>query len=231
LLLDQASDAAQRAIDLAAGSRPEWLRDLAALQSERARLLFAEERTDAAIDALWQSLALRERVAALSSTPQWQTELEEAYTATRVLLYTRKRPDAALEVAEQQLFSTALAPCQRAAEADCLAEQVGRVANALTQLGWTALLASNPQRALWATQRALTLDPATQGARLNNAHALMLTGRPADALQVYLEGPHPPGGDAKVQAWRTEVLADFQTLNTHGVRDTLMTEVERRFKP
>ena len=231
VLLEQATDAGLRAIELAGRHRPEWMRDAAALLSERARLLFAQKRSDAAIDALWQSLALRERVAALSSIPQWQTELEEAYTATRLVLNEQRRPGVALEVAEQQLFATALAPCLFGVEAECRTAQVTRVANALTQLGWTALLASNPQRALWATQRALTLDPGTPGARLNHAHALMLTGSRAEALQVYGDGPRPPGGDAHLLAWRAEVLADFRSLQAQGVRVPLMAELESRFKP
>lgn len=227
--LDPAIDAAQRAIDLAGRHRPEWLRDAAALLHDRARLLFLLDRTDPAIDALWRGLALREQAAALSNTPQWQTELQDAYTATRVLLNRRKRPAAALDVAEQQLFSTALAPCSGDADDRCREDQVTRVANTLTQLGWTALLAANPERALWATARALKLDPHTPGAHLNHAHALMLTGNRDEALRIYLEGPGPAAGDGPLKAWRAEVLDDFQSLLAQGVSDALMTEVAHRF--
>ena len=213
--------------------RPEWQRDVAARLELRGTLLAQTGDAKEAVSAFRSALALREQVAATSPGAVWQRELEDAYRRTGAQLLKAGLAAEALETVEQQLFATSLAldsldsPYDTAGQGGQPGQQAKntRVARALGELCWTALFARNVPRALWAGEQALALDPGLRFARLNHAHALMVSGDAARARKIYLGGLL---GDAALAArWRQSIRADFAELAARKLQHPLMVDINR----
>ena len=198
--------------------RPEWLRDTAATLALRGTLLTRLGRSSEGVLAFRLSLAMREHLASSSTDAIWQRELEDAYRRAREAFLKSKYPVEALETAEQQLFATSLA-------ADSESGKGERVARVLSSLCWTALLAQNTQRAVWAGQQALALAPELPLAKLNYAHALMYAGDLAGAKKIYLQGLSAGGNVAG--DWRKSIRKDFADLSERRLRHPFMAEIDR----
>jgi tetratricopeptide (TPR) repeat protein len=198
--------------------RPEWLRNTAAALELRGTLLTEQGNPKEAIAAFRRALAIREQVASQSPDTVWQRELEDAYRRTRETLLKSGQAAEAMETAEQQLFATSLS-------SDSDAGKNQRVARALGALCWTALFADNLPRAVWAGEQALALDPGLRFARINYAHALMLSGDRAAARKIYLDGI-AEGGDAAAD-WRKMIRKDFADLAARKITHPMMTEIEK----
>lgn len=228
--LDQGIAAGEKALELSGRSRPEWMRDIAASLQTRANWMRELGRPDDAVESLRACLAWRERVAAVATRAEWQEELEEAYLALRVSLIENKRMREALETAEQQAFSTTSAYfTDTTAEAEVKQLRRAKVASALGQVSWTAMLARDPARAVRAAQQAREIDPTNTAVQLNLAHALMFRGRTEASRKAYRDGLQSP--DDQGQKWKKNVLDDFKALREFGLAHELMVEIERNMTP
>jgi tetratricopeptide (TPR) repeat protein len=117
------------------------------------------------------------------------------------------------------------------AEAQALGEIGPATAGAVGEIGWYALFASDYDKALKASDRALTLAT-DESMRLaisaNRAHALMFLGRLDEARAIYA------GNRGKEIAghglWEAVVAKDFAELRAKGVTNPQMEEIEALFK-
>ena len=169
-----------------------------------------------------RALSLREGIA--ESDPEWQKEVEEAYRRFSQLLRAMQRDEEGLETAQQYLLATSLV----ADIDDARAERIGR---ALGTLCWAALMTRDFSRAVWAGRHATILapklDPRLDWIRHNYAHALMMSGEPAKAREIYF-GFTPLSHDA-AQEWKRGVLKDFEDMRKRRIEHELMREVAARF--
>lgn len=229
-VLDESVRSLDTAIEKGGGARPDWLRDAAALQDERARLLTAAQRPSDATAALRRGLALRAQEVALAGGAGSAEELQETWRLTRRTLARLGRTEEAMVAAEQQLFAAALVPCFEPTDPNCdTPTRSGNVAQALSEFAWTSLLVGDGERAAWAAQRATALHPELFDAHLNLAHAELLAGRGPRAMQLYRNGL--VGAPDAVERWKKGVLKDFESLRGFGVAHPMMGEVERLMKP
>ena len=166
-------------------------------------------------------MALREQLAASFEDESWQRELEAAYRRTSELILSIGRAPEALETAEQYLLAMSLAPDQR--------DKPERVARALGTVCWSALLARDFSRALWAGREAVALAPHLDWLRLNYAHALMFTGDAEAAAAIYVSELAKGGETA--EKWRTAVRKDFDDLKSRGLAHKQMEEIELKLAP
>ena len=105
------------------------------------KLLKKMGQQEHALRVFRRALSLREGIAALE--PDWQAEVENAYWQITGFMRFIGQDQDALETAEQYLLATSFA-----ADGDTSkAERIGRV---LGTLCWSALLAKNFPRAVWA---------------------------------------------------------------------------------
>ena len=185
------------------------------------KLLARLNNPNRAVDTFRHALALREQLAASFEDESWQRELEAAYRRTSELILSIGRAPEALETAEQYLLAMSLAPDQR--------DKPERVARALGTVCWSALLARDFSRALWAGREAVVLAPRLDWLRLNYAHALMYSGDPDAATAIYL-GELANGGDA-AEKWRTAIRKDFDELKARGLSHKQMEEIELQLAP
>jgi tetratricopeptide (TPR) repeat protein len=203
------------------GVPPEWLRDTAGTLGHYGVLLRRLGRTAEAVGAFRRRLAILEQLA--SSYPDIISYrlIEDAYRRAREALLEANRWAEALETAEQQLFSISLA-------ADRETRDLNRLAEVLSSLCWTALLARNIQRAELAGQQAYALAPGLQGVRLNYAHSLMYSGSSELARKIYLDGLS--AGNEQAAKWRKMVHDDFVYLSARNLQHPLMAEIEQEIR-
>jgi tetratricopeptide (TPR) repeat protein len=201
---------------------PDWLRDTARTIGERGALLKLRGRTAEAVEDFRRKLALLERLAASALDTVTDNDLENAYRQAREALLEADRTAEALETAEQQLFAISVA-------ANRDTRDFTRLAQVLSSVCWTAILARDTPRAELAGREAVALDRKNDGARLNYAHALMFSGNLAAARKIYLDGPG--AGEARAAKWRESIRKDFKVLAANNLRHPLMDEIERDIPP
>ena len=196
---------------------PTWQRNAAAMLQKVGELQRKMGEPEDALRSFRRVLSLREGLPVWD--PEWQRELEVAYRqiseAMRPLV---GREAAALESAEQYLLAASFT-------ADL--SQVDRVGRALGTLSWAALLARDFTRAEWAGRHAVDLAPEHDWVRANHAHALMMSGHPEKAREIYLKGAARSAEDAR--AWKDQVLKDFGEMKKRAIDNNLMTEIGARF--
>jgi tetratricopeptide (TPR) repeat protein len=200
---------------------PEWRHDTAKSLALHGMLLTQLGRPAEGLLAFRHGLAILEELASSSPDVISDTELENAYRQAREALLKTNHPSEALETAEQQLFSISLA-------ADREPSRIARLAQVLSSLCWTAILAQNIQRAELAGQQALALDPGRPSARLNYAHALMYSGQLDAAKKIYIEGLNAT--DEIAVRWQNMILKDFAELSEHRLQHPLMAEIKREME-
>jgi tetratricopeptide (TPR) repeat protein len=198
------------------GAEPSWHRDAAAMIESMGKLLGKMGRRERAISLLRRALSIRESLAASLEEPEWQAEVEAAYRRISELMRSIDREDEALETAEQYLLATSSAT-------DADKSKAERIARALGTLCWSALLAKNFPRAIWAGQHAVDLDPELNWVRSNYAHALMLSGQRQKAREIYLGYDSPSPHAAK--QWKDQILKDFEEMKKRRIEDSLMGEI------
>ena len=196
---------------------PEWLRDTARALEHRGVLLKRLGRTTPAVGAFRRMLAILEQLASSYPGTVSPRDLENAYRRAREALLETNRWAEALETAEQQLFAISLA-------ADRETRDLNRLAQVLSSVCWTALLARKTQRAELAGRSAFALAPGLQGVRLNYAHALMYSGNVEHAKKIYLDGLSV--GEEEAVKWRKSIRADFAYLSARNLQHPLMTAIE-----
>jgi tetratricopeptide (TPR) repeat protein len=196
---------------------PSWQRDAAASLQKLGDLQGKTGRLDEALHAFRRALSLREGLAV--TDPEWQKELEVAYRhVSEFMRPIVGRETEALETAEQYVLATSFT-------ADL--SQAERVGHALGTLSWSALLAGDFSRAKWAGQHAVELAPRLDWVRLNYAHALMMSGEPQQAKQIYLMTGALSAEAAR--AWSSQIRDDFAEMKKRRISDGLMTEISTRF--
>jgi tetratricopeptide (TPR) repeat protein len=186
---------------------PSWQRDAAAMLENTGKLLAKAGQPGQAVPVLRRALAIREGLAASFEEASWQHEVEQAYRRASELMLGMGQPNEAHETAEQYLLAVSLAPDSDGART----ERTGR---ALGTLCWSALNARIFPRAIWACTNAVDLAPKLSWIRLNNAHALMLSGNREAARSIYVSGLTL--GPKEADAWRSDILKDFDTLRRRG---------------
>jgi tetratricopeptide (TPR) repeat protein len=201
---------------------PDWLRDTAGILEQRGVLLNRLGRTADAVSDFRRSPAILEQIAYSFPATVSPSVLEAAYRRARTALLEANRWSEALETAEQQLFAISLA-------ADRETRDFTRLAQVLSSVCWTALLARNTERAELAGWQAFALAPGLQITRLNYAHALMYSGNLEQAKKMYLDGLSA-GGEEAVK-WRKTIHADFAYLSARNLGHPLMAEIERDIGP
>jgi hypothetical protein len=93
-----------------------------------------------------------------------------------------------------------------------------KTAEVLGHLAWYALLARSNNEALVASQRAITLAPERLWIETNRAHALLLTGRPAEASKLYLAHRRKRVFDQSDKLWEDVIAEDFDALRAAGIQ-------------
>ena len=98
-------------------------------------------------------------------------------------------------------------------------------AGALGSVAWYALFAKQPEKALAASERALTLTPWMLWIATNRAHALLFLGRPQEAIEAYTrhKGETVLGGSK----WEAAILGDFAEFRKRGLGDPGFARVEK----
>jgi tetratricopeptide (TPR) repeat protein len=199
-------------------AEPSWQRDAAAMLENMGKLLKKMGQQERALRMFRRALSLREGIAALE--PDWQTEVENAYWQITGFMRSIGQDHEALETAEQYLLATSFA-------ADANNGKAERIGRALGTLCWSALLAKNFPRAVWAGQHAVYLAPKLDWVRSNYAHALMLSGEREKAKEIYLAvGSLSP--DA-AKRFKDQVLKDFEEMKKRRLEDRLMVEIGAQF--
>src|SRR5262249_45896843 len=204
----------------AANAEPSWQRDAAAMLESMGKLLAKMDQRERAVTLFRRALSIRERLAASLDEPEWQTEVEVAYRRISELMRSMGREEDALEIAEQYLLATSFA-------ADGEQGRVQRVARALGTLCWSALLAKNFTRAVWAGRHAVDLAPELNWVRSNYAHALMISGERQKAREIYLALASLSPDAAK--GWKDQIIKDFEEMKKRQLADSLMDEISARF--
>jgi tetratricopeptide (TPR) repeat protein len=97
-------------------------------------------------------------------------------------------------------------------------------AQELAGLAWQALLAGEPDKAIAACDRSLSLQPGDLAAEINRAHALMYLGRGAEARTAYEAHKADLFPDGK--SWPQVAVEDFAELRKSGRQHPLMAEIE-----
>jgi tetratricopeptide (TPR) repeat protein len=198
-------------------AEPSWQRDAAAMLESTGKLLGKMGQRERAVSLFRRALSIREKLAASLEEPEWQTEVEVAYRRISELMRSMGREEEALETAEQYLLATS-----SAAEGDkSKAERIGK---ALGTLCWSALLAKNFPRAVWAGRHAVDLAPELNWVKSNYAHTLMFSGQRQKAKEIYL-GLGSLSPDAAKQ-WKDQILKDFEEMKKRRLEDPLMGEID-----
>jgi tetratricopeptide (TPR) repeat protein len=201
-------------------TEPSWQRDAAAMLEKMGKLMGKRDQRERAVRLLRRALSIREGLAASLEEPEWQTELEAAYRRISELMRSMGREEEALETAEQYLLATSFA-------ADGDNSKTERIGRALGTLCWSALLAKNLQRAVWAGRHAVDLAPKLDWVKSNYAHALMLSGERQKAKEIYL-GVGSLSPDA-AKRWKDQILKDFEEMKKRRLEDLLMSEISAQF--
>jgi hypothetical protein len=102
-----------------------------------------------------------------------------------------------------------------------------QTAGAYASLAWYALLSRAFDKALAASERALTLAPNLRPALVNRAHALLFLGRTREARAAYLENK---GQEEDGKKWEDVVIADFAELRKAGVVNPATTRIEAELR-
>jgi len=200
----------------AANAEPSWQRDAATMLESMGKLLAKMDEREEAVTSFRRALSIRERLAASRDEPEWQTEVEVAYRRISELMRSMGREEDGLEIAEQYLLATSFA-------ADGEQGRVQRVARALGTLCWSALLAKNFTRAVWAGGHAVDLGPELNWVRSNYAHALMISGERQKAREIYLALA------SLSPEWKGQIIKDFGEMKKRQLTDSLMDEISARF--
>jgi hypothetical protein len=102
-----------------------------------------------------------------------------------------------------------------------------QTAGAYASLAWYALLSRAFDKALAASERALTLAPNHRPALVNRAHALLFLGRTREARAAYLENK---GQEEDGKKWEDVVIADFAELRKAGVVNPMTSRIEAELR-
>jgi hypothetical protein len=102
-----------------------------------------------------------------------------------------------------------------------------QTAGAYATLAWYALLSRAFDKALAASERALTLTPNLRPALVNRAHALLFLGRTREARAAYLENK---GQEEDGKKWEDVVIADFAELRKAGVVNPMTSRIEAELR-
>jgi hypothetical protein len=102
-----------------------------------------------------------------------------------------------------------------------------QTAGAYASLAWYALLSRAFDKALAASERALTLAPNLRPALVNRAHALLFLGRTREARAAYLENK---GQEEDGKKWEDVVIADFAELRKAGVVNPMTSRIEAELR-
>jgi hypothetical protein len=150
---------------------------------------------------------------------------------------------AALQLVKANQLADALSMAERIVknvEMDDVSEVSSKeaTARALNGVAWYALLANQPQKALAASERAISLAPDRTWLAINQAHALMFLGNAQEARAAYLKhkgtNVHDPLGAAASLApkrsptdkWEVAVAWDFSQFRQHGLEHAQMADIE-----
>ncbi len=98
-------------------------------------------------------------------------------------------------------------------------------AEALGSVAWFALFVKQPEKALAASERALSLAPDKLWIATNRAHALLFLGRTQEAIAAYTrhKGETVMGGGK----WEAAILADFAEFSKRGLGDPGYEQVKK----
>jgi TPR repeat protein len=119
-------------------------------------------------------------------------------------------------------FQLALKDAQAALASDpANAADMGDVA-------WELILNGNPQAAVTISKQAITRAPGLVWLQTNLADALMMTGQPDAAREIYLRNKRVQD-TGNGTAWTSTVLGDFSKLRALGYQYPLMDEIRKDF--
>jgi len=116
----------------------------------------------------------------------------------------------ALQVTEQ-----AAAGYEEILERNKTPENALVAADMLARLSWLQLKLKQPAEAEKTALKGLALEPDQPVFKINLAHALLLTGKPAEAMEIYKTEQNKPLGDGRTAG--RAVLDDFNELEALGV--------------
>ena len=100
-----------------------------------------------------------------------------------------------------------------------------KTAEALGNLAAFAVLARSHKEALAASNRAVALAPGLLWLETNRAHALLLTGRRAEARKLYLTHKRKRLSDQSDKLWEDAIAEDFDALRAAGIQRPEFPEV------
>jgi predicted Zn-dependent protease len=110
-------------------------------------------------------------------------------------------------------------PGNRQARADLI--------DAMSKATRAALLSNHPQEVITLADELLKLDSGQLTVGINRAHALLLTGRIADAKSIYEEGRRTRHPNDPQLTWIEYVKEDFAMLRRLGLADANLEQVAR----
>ena len=127
------------------------------------------------------------------------------------------RPAEALDIAEK--MAAAAQNIETKSKASPL------TADALGSVAWYALFAKQPEKALAASERALTLAPDKLWLATNRAHALLFFRRPQEAIAAYTrsQGETVLGGGK----WEAADPGSFAEFRKRGLGNPGLAQVEK----
>ncbi len=126
---------------------------------------------------------------------------------------------AALQVAEQRAVAAERIEAANGKAGPLTADALG------VNAAWYALFARRPERALAASERAMTLAPYMLVGETNRAHALLFLGRTQEATAVYIA--HKGETVPDYGKWEEVILKDFGELRKRGLDHPDMVRIER----
>jgi len=103
------------------------------------------------------------------------------------------------------------------AAADPSAENKGKASDALGALAWYQMLTKDGPGAEASARQSLELDPGNNMVKVNLAHALLVSGKLAEAKAIYEAERNATTSDGR--SVRDVILKDFDTMEAAGVRN------------
>ena len=155
---------------------------------------------------------------ALIATPRAQEAAVDDLDKRASELFEAGQYAEALDIAEQRAAAIEKTETQNGRAGALTAEALGDVAR-------YALFAEKPERALAASERAMTLAPNVLVFETNRAHALLFLGRTQEAIAEYIgrKGEAIPDKGK----WEEVILEDFAAFRERGLDHPDMSQVEK----
>src|SRR5262249_36722783 len=205
----------------------DWQRDLSFSFDNVAKVLADQGRLDEALEAYRNSLAIRERLAAVNpGNTDWQRDLSFSFDNIAKVLADQGRLDEALEA-----HRDSLAIAERLATVDSSNTEwqndIQYSADRIGGLAFEFVLTHNFVKALEAADQAISLAPDKIWLYTNRAHALMFLSRVNEARSLYLKyrGQRVEGD----KSWEATTLEDFAEFQKAGLTHPLTQEIEKAF--